>query len=176
MHEELVARGAQLEHQWVSVDGQAPLPHSAEPVALWSRRWYESLATSRYIVTNQHLPEWFERRPGQVVVQTWHGTPLKRIGFDIADVQFTDRRYLEKLEMEAPNWSFLVSPNTFSTPILRRAFKYDGELMEIGYPPQRPAVQGPGRDQGAGPQGGQHPRGPQARAVRAHLARRRVPG
>ncbi|GID94437.1 hypothetical protein Adi01nite_38490 [Amorphoplanes digitatis] len=134
VHEELVARGAQLEHQWVSVDGQAPLPHSAEPVALWSRRWYESLATSRYIVTNQHLPEWFERRPGQVVVQTWHGTPLKRIGFDIADVQFTDRRYLEKLEMEAPNWSFLVSPNTFSTPILRRAFKYDGELMEIGYP------------------------------------------
>ncbi|MEU7902645.1 bifunctional glycosyltransferase family 2 protein/CDP-glycerol:glycerophosphate glycerophosphotransferase [Actinoplanes sp. NPDC049118] len=134
VHEELVARGAKLEHQWVTVDGQAPLPHSAEPVALWSRRWYESLATSRYIVTNQHLPEWFERRPGQVVVQTWHGTPLKRIGFDIADVQFTDRRYLEKLELEAPNWSFLVSPNTFSTPILRRAFKYDGELMEIGYP------------------------------------------
>ncbi|AGZ46151.1 bifunctional glycosyltransferase/CDP-glycerol:glycerophosphate glycerophosphotransferase [Actinoplanes friuliensis] len=134
VHEELVARGAKLEHQWVTTDGQAPLPHTADPVALWSRRWYESLATSRYIVTNQHLPEWFKRRPGQIVVQTWHGTPLKRIGFDIADVQFTDRRYLEKLELEAPNWSFLVSPNTFSTPILRRAFKYDGELMEIGYP------------------------------------------
>ncbi|MEV4636225.1 bifunctional glycosyltransferase family 2 protein/CDP-glycerol:glycerophosphate glycerophosphotransferase [Actinoplanes sp. NPDC049548] len=134
VHEELVARGVPLEHQWVTNDGQAPLPHTAEPVALWSRRWYESLATSRYIVTNQHLPEWFVRRPGQVVVQTWHGTPLKRIGFDIADVQFTDRRYLEKLALEAPNWSFLVSPNTFSTPILRRAFRYEGELMEIGYP------------------------------------------
>ncbi|WP_306204767.1 bifunctional glycosyltransferase/CDP-glycerol:glycerophosphate glycerophosphotransferase [Actinoplanes sp. RD1] len=134
VHEELLARGLPLEHQWVSVDGQAPLPHSAEPVALWSKRWIESLATSRYIVTNQHLPEWFRRREGQVVVQTWHGTPLKRIGFDIEDVQFTDRRYLEKLTEEAPNWSFLVSPNTFSTPLLRRAFRYGGEILEIGYP------------------------------------------
>jgi CDP-glycerol glycerophosphotransferase len=134
VHEELVARGLPLEHQWVSLDGQAPLPHTAVDVPLWSKHWYESLATSRYIVTNQHLPEWFERRRGQVVVQTWHGTPLKRIGFDIADVQFTDRRYLDKLAMEAPNWSFLVSPNTFSTPILRRAFRYPGELLEIGYP------------------------------------------
>ncbi|MFI5932822.1 CDP-glycerol glycerophosphotransferase family protein [Actinoplanes sp. NPDC051494] len=134
VHEELVARGLPLEHQWVSVDGQAPLPHTAEPLPLWSERWYESLATARYIVTNQHLPEWFRRRDGQVVVQTWHGTPLKRIGFDIADVRFTDKRYLEKLALETPNWSFLVSPNTFSSPILRSAFDYSGALMEIGYP------------------------------------------
>ncbi|WP_236718511.1 bifunctional glycosyltransferase family 2 protein/CDP-glycerol:glycerophosphate glycerophosphotransferase [Actinoplanes sp. TFC3] len=134
VHEELVARGLPLEHQWVSVDGQAPLPHTAEPVPLWSKRWYEALATARYIVTNQHLPEWFRRREGQVVVQTWHGTPLKRIGFDIADVQFTDKRYLEKLAQETPNWTYLVSPNTFSSPILRSAFHFEGELLEIGYP------------------------------------------
>ncbi|MEV8507530.1 bifunctional glycosyltransferase family 2 protein/CDP-glycerol:glycerophosphate glycerophosphotransferase [Actinoplanes sp. NPDC051475] len=134
VHEELLARGLPLEHLWVSVDGQAPVPHTADTVPLWSRRWYEALATARYIVTNQHLPEWFRRREGQVVVQTWHGTPLKRIGFDIADVRFTDQRYLEKLAQEAPNWSMLVSPNSFSSPILRRAFRYEGELLEIGYP------------------------------------------
>ncbi|AGL21012.1 glycosyltransferase [Actinoplanes sp. N902-109] len=134
VHEELLARGVPLEHHWVSVDGQAPLPHTAEPVPLWSRDWYEALATARFIVTNQHLPEWFRRRAGQVVVQTWHGTPLKRIGFDIADVQFTDKRYLEKLELETPHWSCLVSPNSFSSPILRRAFRFEGELLEIGYP------------------------------------------
>jgi CDP-glycerol glycerophosphotransferase len=134
VHEELVARGVPLRHEWLSVDGQAPVPPTAEAVALWTRRWYASLATSRYIVTNQHLPEWFRRRAGQVVVQTWHGAPLKRIGFDIADVHFTDERYLEKLAAEAPNWSLLVSPSRFSTPILRRAFGYTGEMLEIGYP------------------------------------------
>jgi CDP-glycerol glycerophosphotransferase len=134
VHEELVARGLPLEHLWLSADGQAPVPPTAEAVALWSRRWYDALATSRYIVTNQHLPEWFQRRDGQVVVQTWHGTPLKRIGFDLADTESTDRRYLEKLAAEAPNWTYLVSPNRFSTPILRRAFGYRGEILEIGYP------------------------------------------
>jgi CDP-glycerol glycerophosphotransferase len=67
-------------------------------------------------------------------VQTWHGTPLKRIGFDIEDLQFADFKYFEKLESEAQNWSHLVSPNRFSTPILKRAFRYTGEILEIGYP------------------------------------------
>lgn len=134
VHEEMVARGLPLDYVWVSGDGQAPVPDSARAVDLWTRGWYEAMATSRYIVTNQHLPEWFCRREGQVVVQTWHGTPLKRIGFDIADLQFADRKYLEKLATEAGNWSHLVSPNSFSTPILRRAFRYSGEMLEIGYP------------------------------------------
>jgi CDP-glycerol glycerophosphotransferase len=134
IHEELVRRGADVEHLWVVRDAQVELPETARPVRLWGAEWYEAMARSRYIVTNAHLPEWFVRRPGQIVVQTWHGTPLKRIGFDIEDVQFANARYLEKVAKETPNWSYLVSPNAFSTPILRRAFRYDGELIETGYP------------------------------------------
>ncbi|MEU8236986.1 bifunctional glycosyltransferase family 2 protein/CDP-glycerol:glycerophosphate glycerophosphotransferase [Actinoplanes missouriensis] len=134
VHEELVSRGLPLGHLWVVTDGQAAVPDTAKAIALWRHEWYEALATSRYIVTNQHLPGWFERRPDQVVIQTWHGTPLKRIGFDIEDLHFADKKYFEKLETEAKNWSHLVSPNTFSTPILRRAFRFPGEILEIGYP------------------------------------------
>jgi CDP-glycerol glycerophosphotransferase len=134
VHEELVRQGLPLKHLWTVRDGQVALPDTAEQVRLWGRDWFEALATSRYVVTNQHLPEWFQRRDGQVVVQTWHGTPLKRIGHDIADVRFADRTYLQKLDKETPNWTFLVSPNRFSTPILRRAFKYEGNVLEIGYP------------------------------------------
>src|SRR5690606_10126510 len=134
IHEELVQRGVDVEHLWVVRDAQVELPETARPVRLWGAEWYEAMARSRYIVTNAHLPEWFVRRPGQVVVQTWHGTPLKRIGFDIEDVQFANPRYLEKVAKEAPNWSYLLSPNAFSTPILRRAFRYEGEIIETGYP------------------------------------------
>ncbi|MGJ5693889.1 CDP-glycerol glycerophosphotransferase family protein, partial [Streptomyces pratensis] len=35
---------------------------------------------------------------------------------------------------EVPNWDMLVSPNTFSTPILKRAFQFPGEMVECGYP------------------------------------------
>ncbi|MFG3099340.1 CDP-glycerol glycerophosphotransferase family protein [Streptomyces sp. NPDC048182] len=134
VYEELVRQKAPLEHVWVVEDRRAQVPAGVRSVRRWSREWYEALGRSRYIVTNTHLPHWVRRREGQVVVQTWHGTPLKRIGHDIDSVQFADRKYLAKVAEETPNWSFLVSPNRFSTPIMRRAFQYDGEILESGYP------------------------------------------
>lgn len=134
VHEALLRRHEPLEHLWVVRDDQVQVPATARPVTMWSREWYEALARSRYIVSNTHLPEWVERREGQVIVQTWHGTPLKRIAHDIENVRFSDQRYLEKMAEEVPHWSLLVSPNSFSTPILRRAFRYEGEILESGYP------------------------------------------
>ncbi|MEV8030723.1 bifunctional glycosyltransferase family 2 protein/CDP-glycerol:glycerophosphate glycerophosphotransferase [Streptomyces sp. NPDC086182] len=134
LHEELVRRGLDLEHLWVVRDDQVQVPPTATPVRMWSPQWYEALATSRYVVANNHLPDWFEKRDGQVVVQTWHGTPLKKIGHDIEAIHFADQRYLERVEKEVQNWDMLVSPNSFSTPILKRAFGFPGEMVECGYP------------------------------------------
>ncbi|MDH6578136.1 bifunctional glycosyltransferase family 2 protein/CDP-glycerol:glycerophosphate glycerophosphotransferase [Kitasatospora sp. MAP5-34] len=134
VHEELARRGLPLRHVWSSDDLQADLPQTAESVRQWSPEWYEALATAKYVVTSTHLPEFFERRPGQIVLQTWHGTPLKRIGHDFEKVWFTDSEYLKHLDREVPQWSLLVSGNNFSTPVLRRAFGYQGEILESGYP------------------------------------------
>ncbi|NED09073.1 CDP-glycerol:glycerophosphate glycerophosphotransferase, partial [Streptomyces sp. SID6648] len=118
MYEELVRRGSDLKHLWAVRDGQVNLPDGIEKVRMWGKEWYEALASSRYIVTNAHLPDWIVRRPGQSIVQTWHGTMLKKIGHDIDTLHF-DRRYQEKLALEAKQWSLLVSSNRFSTPILK---------------------------------------------------------
>ena len=131
---ELVARDAQVEHLWVVRDYQFAVPEGATALRYGSRQWYEAMATARYIVANSHLPAWFRRRDGQTVVQTWHGTPLKRIAFDVPDFQIADPSYLDKVSGEVPNWSFLVSPNGFSTERLASAFRYQGEILEIGYP------------------------------------------
>ncbi|MFD4867392.1 CDP-glycerol glycerophosphotransferase family protein [Streptomyces sp. NPDC058412] len=134
LHEEMVRRGVDLEHLWVVRDDQVAVPPTARPVRMWSPDWYEAMGRARYIVANNHLPDWFQKRDGQVVVQTWHGTPLKRIGHDIEAVHFADKRYLERVEKEVQNWDMLVSPNSFSTPILKRAFQFPGEMVESGYP------------------------------------------
>ncbi|MFI7355541.1 CDP-glycerol glycerophosphotransferase family protein [Streptomyces avidinii] len=134
LHEEMVRRGLDVEHLWVVRDDQVQVPPTARPVRMWSPDWYEAMARSKYVVANNHLPDWFEKRDGQVVVQTWHGTPLKRIGHDIEAVHFADKRYLERVEKEVQNWDMLVSPNSFSTPILKRAFQFPGEMVESGYP------------------------------------------
>ncbi|WP_445978234.1 CDP-glycerol glycerophosphotransferase family protein [Streptomyces poriferorum] len=134
VHEELTRRGTGAEHLWVVRDSQARIPAGATAVEHGSAAWHEALARSRHIVTNTQLPEWFERREGQTVVQTWHGTPLKRIGLDLAGTAQANRAYIATLEQRARQWSLLVSPNTYSTPVLRRSFGFEGEVLECGYP------------------------------------------
>ncbi|MFJ9621488.1 CDP-glycerol glycerophosphotransferase family protein [Streptomyces sp. NPDC101181] len=134
IHRELASREGDIEHLWAVRDQQAAVPDGVRPVALHSAEWYKALARSRWIVTNTHLPQWFERADGQCVVQTWHGTPLKRIGRDLAGTPHADAAYMASLERRSAQWSVLVSPNSFSTPVLRRAFGYTGEVLECGYP------------------------------------------
>ncbi|MFB7848042.1 CDP-glycerol glycerophosphotransferase family protein [Streptomyces sp. NPDC056053] len=134
VHEEIVRRGVEAEHLWVVRDQQARVPAGAATVEHGSTAWHEALARSRYVVTNTRLPEWFERREGQYVVQTWHGTPLERIDPDPADTGRADPGRPAAIERRARQWSLLVSPNSFSTPVLRRSFGYRGEILECGSP------------------------------------------
>jgi CDP-glycerol glycerophosphotransferase len=134
IHEELVRRGLPLEHLWTVDDRQAELPQSARAVRQWSPEWFEALATAKYVVTSAQLPDFVTGRPGQVILQTWVGTPLKRIGHDFEKIWFIDSNYLKHLDREVPTWTKLVSGSSYATPVLRRAFKYQGELLETGYP------------------------------------------
>ncbi|WP_067489246.1 bifunctional glycosyltransferase/CDP-glycerol:glycerophosphate glycerophosphotransferase [Actinomadura hibisca] len=132
--EELRRRGTDLDLLWVVADGQAAPPEGLTVVRRGSRAYYEALARSAYVVTNSHLPMWFRRRKGQRVVQTWHGATLKRIGFDIEKVRFAARDYHERLRTEIGQWDRLVSPSPWCTPILKKAFGYEGDVLETGYP------------------------------------------
>ncbi|MFD3972035.1 CDP-glycerol glycerophosphotransferase family protein [Streptomyces cyaneofuscatus] len=137
VHAELMRRGTETEHLWVT--GTAPgrtthVPPGARAVPVHSAAWYEALARSRRIVTDEQLPAWFERRPGQVVVQTWHGTPLGRFGTGLTDTLYADHQHLATLAHRSAQWSVLVSPSRFATPLLRRSLAYGGEVLEAGSP------------------------------------------
>ncbi len=133
IHEELLRREAPLEHLWVVRDGMANVPATARVIRDQSREHHEALATARYVVANDHFPDWFERRPGQVCLQTWHGAPLKRLGFDVADRRNAMNRFTT-WGKQVLNWQYVISPNRFSTPILQRAYAIEGEMLETGYP------------------------------------------
>jgi CDP-glycerol glycerophosphotransferase len=131
---ELVRRGAQLEHMWVISDGMARAPEGSVVLREGSREHYEALANARYVVANDHFPDWFRRRDDQTCVQTWHGTPLKRLGFDVSAMHKTKRRFESHWAEQERNWQYVVSPNAFATPIMRHAYRLDGEMLETGYP------------------------------------------
>ena len=132
---ELRRRGDTREHIWVVNDWAVQVPDDASAVLFDGKACWEALARSAFLVSNDDMPRGFTKRPGQFYVQTWHGTPLKRIGFDVAKMQsFAGREYMELLAHDIACWDLLLSPSPVSSPILRRAFRFDGEILESGYP------------------------------------------
>jgi CDP-glycerol glycerophosphotransferase len=133
--EELRRRGDDREHLWAVTDWSVPVPDGGTPVLRGTQEYYEALARSKYLISNDDMQAPFRKRDGQVYLQTWHGTPLKKIGFDISDPQFiSGTAYFDHLAKDIAQWDLLLSPNPFSTPIMRQAFRYDGEICEYGYP------------------------------------------
>ncbi len=90
-----------------------------------------ALEQADVVVSNTHLDLDWDKAPGTVYLQTWHGTPLKRIHFD---VRWAPEGRLERLTRDVRRWDALLSPNHASTPLLRGAFGYAGEVAEFGYP------------------------------------------
>jgi CDP-glycerol glycerophosphotransferase len=133
--QELRRRGDDREHIWAVADHSVPAPDGAKTVLTGTEDYFEALGRSRYVIANDDMGLNYHKRDGQVYVQTWHGTPLKKIGFDITQPQFISGvGYFEVLAADVAKWDLLLSPNPFSTPIMRRAFRYEGDVLESGYP------------------------------------------
>jgi CDP-glycerol glycerophosphotransferase len=132
--EEMRRQGRDERLVWVRRNTSVDVPEGVSSVLLWSKEYYEVLATARRVISNDSMPAFYHKRPGSRYLQTWHGTPLKRIGFDIENINFGNPHYMEEFAVEVTKWDQLISPNAYSSEIFRRAFHYDGEILETGYP------------------------------------------
>jgi CDP-glycerol glycerophosphotransferase len=99
-----------------------------------SPEWYERLRTAKYLIDNMYQPGYHNKPPGQVVVETFHGYPFKVMGHPHWEKMQVSRHRIELYDQRAREWDYLVSPARYATPLLRRDFAYDGEVLEIGYP------------------------------------------
>ncbi|MCU1550600.1 MAG: teichoic acid synthase [Glaciihabitans sp.] len=97
--------------------------------------YYRSLAISGYLVNNATFPPEFSKRERQVYLNTWHGTPLKRMGYDIGEpasqVGNVIRNFL--------NADYLLAASPFMVDqMYERAYRlkhlYRGQIIEEGYP------------------------------------------
>ncbi|QDY44751.1 CDP-glycerol glycerophosphotransferase family protein [Planococcus glaciei] len=87
------------------------------------------------------LPTWRRKKADQVYVQTWHGTPLKKMGYD--QKRLPAKNELTRLKLQTEAWDYLISPNRYTSEILRRGFRYGGEILETGYPRNDLLIQQP---------------------------------
>ncbi len=116
-----------------TVSGNSKAPAGSVGLRFESKAWFEALATSEYLVANSALPWYFKKVDGQTYLQTWHGTPLKRLVRDLPEGELT-QSYLDLMSREAKAWDYLISPNPYSSEIFPKAFGYTGKVLETGYP------------------------------------------
>lgn len=137
IYQHMVEQGYDYKYIWIFNEPGKELPGNAKQVKRFSLKHYYYLAKAKYWVSNARAPLRFRKRPENTYLQTWHGTPLKKLGIDIEDVKMpgtTTGRYKVNFTRETARWDYLVSPNQYSSDIFKQAFKFENTFLESGYP------------------------------------------
>lgn len=132
---ELVRRRPDLDVRWVVADSSASVPPGATPLLFRSREWYDVMTRASYLVTNIELEKWFRRRPGQQILQTFHGYPSKAMGLGLWEPRgLAPHQIRSQLERTSGVWNTLVTPTEEMDQYYRRDYAYDGRILPVGYP------------------------------------------
>jgi CDP-glycerol glycerophosphotransferase len=124
----------EFEFVWVLNKKGIKIPGNPKTVKRFSMDYYRHLAQSEYVIFNTRHPKRIVKKEDQVYVCTWHGTPLKRLGFDQGNLYLDNPRSKHAYRKDSSEWDYMISPNPYTTDILRSAFAYEGEIIESGYP------------------------------------------
>ena len=105
-----------------------------------SPEFYYYMARAKYWVTNSRILDAIPKRKEQVLIQCWHGTPLKRIGLDVAQYANAIRstkNFYHLYKHDSEMYDYLISPSAFCTEKFTSAFGLQERpeiILEIGYP------------------------------------------
>ncbi len=115
----------------------------AETVTLHSKRYYDVYATAKYVITNSNLDYGITKREGQIFLQTWHGTPLKKLRCDIEAEEGNSINSLEEIrsknDLDIVRYDHFLSPSSFASEKFITAFRLrqlgmEDIILEVGYP------------------------------------------
>ncbi len=116
---------------WSVVDRSIAVPEGAIAIVEGSAEWWRVRADARLLVVNDWVRKRWMPRPHQTVLQTWHGTMLKRLALDRDGVGLRTRIAVRR---ESRRWDVLLAQNDYAAEIFRRAYAFGGPIWVEGYP------------------------------------------
>ena len=144
IYESLVARDRELTHVWLADPlHKHGFPDDVDTVQFGGEQCLHALETADVVISNTHIELEWTKAPGAIYLQTWHGTPLKHIHFDVL---WAPPGRLDYLTLDVNRWDHLLSPNEASTGPLRQAFGFTGDIAETGYP-RNDVLNSPAKDE-----------------------------
>ncbi|HCX63923.1 MAG TPA: teichoic acid biosynthesis protein F, partial [Eubacteriaceae bacterium] len=127
---------------WAFKKKDTQIPGNPKVVRYGSLKYLYHLSKAKYWVFNAKMPYQFPKKKNQIYLQTWHGTPLKRLARDIESKserfyrsQISKDEMTKSYVLDARRYDYMISPNAFSTEAFQSAFGLKREvLVETGYP------------------------------------------
>lgn len=110
------------------------LPGNPTIITLDSIEYYHALATSKFLINDTSFEHCFYKRPDQVYINTWHGTPLKYLGRRVV----TERVRMSNVQRNFLCADYLLYPNEHTKRAIFNDYMLDGlftnKILYAGYP------------------------------------------
>lgn len=99
------------------------------------KRYATYMESCKYLITETYFPESWIKRPGQVYVNIWHGTPLKKLGLAKNTHNIPGNG---KTQKNFVNADYLLYPNDYTYKNMTESYKVrellHGKALMLGYP------------------------------------------
>ena len=111
-------------------------------VKIRTKEYKKCLAKAKYWIFNYKIPDFLYPKKNQILVQCWHGTPLKRLGCDLEhfdNVPNTIDGIKKRYKIEASKFTYFISPSKFASEKFISAWNLkeigkENIIVEEGYP------------------------------------------
>ncbi|MDN6631108.1 MAG: CDP-glycerol glycerophosphotransferase family protein, partial [Staphylococcus equorum] len=104
-------------------------------ITRFSWQYFYYVTVAKYFILNMRQPNYLEKKDDQVILSTWHGTPLKHLVFDMENVTSANKKYKRIFYEQSRKWDYLIADNKYSENIFTSAFMYPREnILTYGYP------------------------------------------
>ena len=119
--------------------GRGEIPKGCRIVRYGGLKYYFHMANAGMWIFDTRQEPYLVKRKGNIYLQTWHGTPLKKLGLDIVEMKMAgeDRsidEYRKSVVEESAKWDYLLAQNDFSEKVLPKCFGYTEKVLKTGYP------------------------------------------
>lgn len=132
IYERMLEKYPNYNYVWAYNGDKNIIPGNPIVVERGSNKYYKYLAKAGVIINNTTFPIWFHRNE-TFYLQTWHGTPYKQMHWDRKLIN-VEKRSSPDFYSKSTGWNALLSPNNYSTEKFKSCFKYNGKILEFGYP------------------------------------------
>ena len=140
IYEEILNQGLDKEFKciWVFTNTNTEIKGNANKVKRsFFKFLYYTLRSGTWVFDSRHL-YYLRKNKKTKYIQTWHGTPLKKLALDMDYIDMSGNQdisqYHDDFKKNTALWEYLISQNSYSSEIFKRAFDFKGEMLEIGYP------------------------------------------